>query len=203
MNRYPAWLNFLVLGLLLLGAVLALPNVYGSVPAVQLVTDSGQPYGDSRTAEITELLVGEGVTPAAAYLEDGRVVLRFGSATDQERARDLLRERYREASVSATLTPALPAWLRELGLEPMSLGLDLRGGMHILLEVDVDTAIASRLNGYEQDLDDRLRGANIRHRVELKGRTLTVRVTSAEDAARARNIVNRVDPDLVIFDGPD
>lgn len=203
MNRYPTWLNFLVLGVVLLGIVLALPNIYASAPAVQIASEDDQPYAEAKVGEVTELLVAENVAPRAAYLEDGRIVLRFGSTTDQERAVDLLRERYEDAGVSPTLTPALPAWLRALGLDPMALGLDLRGGIHILLEVDVETAIASRLDSYRQDIDERLRNADIRHRVNLEGRTITVQVTSEADAERARDIVSRADPGLLILDGTD
>lgn len=203
MNRYPTWLNLLVLGLLLLGIVFALPNVYGTLPAVQMAAPDGGTYDEAQAAQVSELLVREGVTPEAAYLEDGRVVVRFDSVRGQERAMNLLRQRYDEAGVSPTLAPALPVWLRGLGIEPMSLGLDLRGGVHILLEVDVESAIASRLATYQQDLDERLRDANIRHRVDLEGRTLTVRLTNEADAERARDIISRADPALLIFDGAD
>lgn len=201
MNRYPTWLNLLVLGLLLLGIVLALPNVYGTVPAVQMAAPDDGTFSEAQAAEVSELLVRAGVTPEAAYVEEGRVVLRFDSVREQEQATELLRERYDEAGVSPTLAPALPDWLRALGLEPMSLGLDLRGGVHILLEVDVESAIASRLATYQQDIDERLRDANIRHRVDLEGRTLTVRLTSEADVERARDIISRSDPALLIFEG--
>lgn len=203
MNRYPTWLYFLVLGSVLLGIVLALPNLYGSAPAVQISSADDQPYVETKVGEVTEFLVAEKLAPEAAYLEEGRVVLRFGSVTDQQHAAELLRERFDEAGVSLTLAPALPAWLRAFGLQPMALGLDLRGGVHILLEVDVETAITSRLETYRQDLDGRLRDADIRHRVDLNGRTITVQVTSEEAAERARNIIKKADPGLLIFDGSD
>lgn len=203
MNRYPTWLNLLVLGLLLLGILLALPNVYGTMPAVQMAAPDSGTYTEAQAAEISELLVREGIAPEEAYVKDGRIVVRFDSVRAQEGATDLLRERYEDAGVSPTLAPAMPAWLRAIGIEPMALGLDLRGGVHILLEVDVESAIASRLSTYQQDIDERLRDANIRHRVDLDGRTLTVRLTSEADAERARDIVSRADPALLIFDGAD
>ncbi|HEX7062074.1 MAG TPA: protein translocase subunit SecD [Woeseiaceae bacterium] len=203
MNRYPTWLNFVVLGSLLLGVLFALPNVYGSAPAVQISGQDEEVLTAERVGEVTQFLVADGLAPEAAYLDDGNVVVRFESVTDQQRALELLRERYPDEGVSLTLTPALPAWIRALGLEPMALGLDLRGGVHILLEVDVETAIASRLETYRQDIDERLRDADLRHRVELDGRTITVRLTSAGDADAARNIVRRADRDLLILDGAD
>ncbi len=203
MNRYPLWLNLLVLGLVLTGIVFALPNVYGTVPAVQMAAPGGGTYTEEQAAQVSELLVREGLTPEAAYVEQGRVVVRFESVREQEEATNLLRERYEDAGVSPTLTAALPAWLRAVGIQPMSLGLDLRGGVHILLEVDVESAIASRLASYQQDIDQRLRDANIRHRVDLDGRTLSVRLTNDADASRARDIISRADPALLIFDGSD
>lgn len=203
MNRYPTWLYFVVLGSILLAVIFALPNVFGSVPAVQVARADDSPFAESALAEMTALLEERAIAPATGYLEDGRVVLRFDEVTAQQQAGDLLREQYEDAGVSLTLTPELPAWIRNLGLRPMSLGLDLRGGVHILLAVDMETAIASRLSTYQQDIEDRLRDADIRHRVDLDGRTLTVRLTSEEDAQRARRIVSTADPDLLMFDGPD
>lgn len=203
MNRYPTWLNLVVLGSLLLGVLFALPNVYGSAPAVQISGQGEETLTTERVGEVTQFLVADGLAPEAAYLEGGNVVVRFESVTDQQRALALLRDRYPDDGVSLTLTPALPAWIRALGLRPMALGLDLRGGVHILLEVDVETAIASRLESYRQDIDGRLRDAGLRHRVDLDGRTITVRLTSAGDADKARNIVRRADSDLLILDGAD
>ena len=204
MNRYPAWLNFLVLAALLLGALFALPNIYGSAPAVQMAETGGAEYGEEKVTEVVQALGAANIVPEAAYLEDGRIVLRFDTVEDQLAAGDLLGQAYSgQAGVSLTLTPRLPAWVRGIGLSPMSLGLDLRGGVHILLEVDMETAITSRLALYEQDIASRLREAGIRHRVTLDGRTVTVRLTSDEDAARARRIIAEADADLLVLDGPD
>ena len=88
-------------------------------------------------------------------MQDGRVVIRFESTEDQELASERLRGQYgRQANIATTLTPKLPQWVRDLGLSPMSLGLDLRGGVYVLLEVDMGTAIANRMQGYEQDFDE-------------------------------------------------
>jgi preprotein translocase subunit SecD len=97
----------------------------------------------------------------------------------------------------------LPAWLRALGLAPMSLGLDLRGGVYFLLEVDMDTAVTSRLMLYQRDIEERLRDENLRHRVDLDGRTISVMLTSDEDAGRARQVIRDADDDLLILDGAD
>jgi preprotein translocase subunit SecD len=204
MNRYPTWLNFLVLFILLGGFVLALPNVYGSAPAVQLATVDGSDFDDTKATEVVELLQREELVPEDAYVEDGRVVLRFHEVDEQLAAGDFLRERYdQQASTALTLTPKLPAWVRALGLSPMSLGLDLRGGVYFLLEVDMETAIASRLALYQQDIGNFLRDARLRHRVDLDGRTITVRLTNVEDRDRARAIIEDADNELLISNGAD
>ncbi len=204
MNRYPVWLNALVLVLLVAGLVLALPNIYGSVPAIQLAGIDGADLNETRLAEVEDFLATRSLPPEAAYLEDGRIVLRFDEVAAQLDAGEQLRSRFdRQASVALTLAPRLPAWLRAMGLSPMSLGLDLRGGVYFLLEVDMDTAVTSRLTLYQRDIEERLRGENLRHRVDLEGRTITVMLTSDEDADRARQVISDADSDLVILDGAD
>ncbi|HWM27256.1 MAG TPA: protein translocase subunit SecD [Woeseiaceae bacterium] len=204
MNRYPTWLNVLVLAIVLCGIVLAMPNIYGSVPAVQMAGDDGVEFTEAKVEEFAGLLAREDIVPEAAYAEDGRVVLRFHDESAQVAAGNLLRERYDgEASTALTLAPKLPGWLRSLGLRPMTLGLDLRGGMYFLLEVDMETAIASRLGLYQQDLGNLLRDAEIRNRVNLDGRTITVQVTTADDLERAKGIVENADRELIIADAPD
>ena len=202
MNKYPAWLNTLVLAILLAGCLLALPNIYGSVEAIQVARNDGEPFAEAKLDEFVRTVENAGVTPEAAYLQDGRVVIRFDKTEDQETASDRLREAYaREANVATTLTPKLPAWLRKLGLKPMSLGLDLRGGVYVLLEVDMDTAIEGRLRGYQQDFEDRLREARIRHRVDLEDQTITVRLTGPEDMQAAREIIREADQEVLMSDG--
>jgi len=204
MNRYPTWLNVLVLLALLAGTLIALPNVYGSAPAVQLVRANGNPFEERRVERVTQLLEVEGIEPEAVYLEGGRVVVRFHSSEDLETAGELFRERFADdTNVGFTLAPKLPAWVRSLGLHPMSLGLDLRGGVYVLLEVDMDSAIESRLNAYEQDFADRLRDERIRSRVQVVGNQVDVQLQSPEDMERAREIIAEADSDVLILDGTD
>jgi preprotein translocase subunit SecD len=204
MNKYPSWLNALVLAILFSGCLFALPNIYGSVEAVQIADNDGVAYSDSDLAEFVGIVEQAGIEPEAAYLQDGRAVIRFNTTEDQETAGARLKAAFpREANVAMTLAPALPEWIRNLGLSPMSLGLDLRGGVYVLLEVDMATAIDSRMKGYQQDFDDRLRDARIRHRVDLADGTLNIRLTSSEDVEAARNIIERTDQDVLVSDGAD
>ena len=204
MNKYPSWLNFLVLFILVAGCLLALPNIYGTVPAIQIADNDGAAYDDVRLAEFVTAVEGVGVSPEAAFVQDGRVVMRFDVGTDLTPIGDGLKTRYsREANVAQTLAPKLPDWVRNAGLAPMSLGLDLRGGVYVLLEVDMNTAVETRMNLYQQSIDDGLRGAKIRHRVDLNDRLITVRLSNADDLLAAREVVERVDPDVLVSDGSD
>ena len=113
MNKYPAWLNLLVLAILMTGLLMALPNIYGSSPAIQLSDADGKAMSGTRLAQIVQTVENAEVVPEAAYIKDGRVVLRFDSVTDQQTAEVRLRERYgREASIALTLAPQLPEWER-------------------------------------------------------------------------------------------
>ncbi len=202
MNRYPTWLNWLVLLILVTGTMLALPNIYGSAPAVQVASSDGKPYGDAKIEQIIRILDAADVGRGASYLHDGRVVVHFNSVEEQLSAAERLRDRIgRDSSVALTLAPKLPVWVRNLGLQPMSLGLDLRGGVYVLLEVDMESAVAKRLESYELDFSERLREANIRRQVRLEGQTITVRVAREEDFDKARDIVRDADRDLLILDG--
>ena len=205
MNKYPGWLNTLVLVILVTGLLMALPNIYGSAPAIQLSDSDGNAMSGTQVEQIVQTVENAEVIPEAAYLKDGRVVLRFDSVTDQQAAEARLRERYgREASIALTLAPKLPVWVRNLGLDPMSLGLDLRGGVYVLLEVDMATAIETRMNSYELDFDDRLRDADLsRHRVDRNGDVITVRITDPAALTAVREIISLADPDVLIADGTD
>ena len=204
MNKYPAWLNVLVLAILLTGALLALPNIYGSVPAVQLADSDGQDLTETELQAFIGTVEEAGIAPEAAYIVDGRAVLRFDDPGQQKSAFDALRaEHSADAGVAMTLAPKLPGWVRSLGLNPMSLGLDLRGGVYVLLEVDMASAIGSRMVSYEQDFSDRLREERLRNRVELQGNSISVRLTSAEDMQSAERIISQADPDLLVSEGAD
>ena len=204
MNRYPAWLNTLVVFILLMGILFALPNIYGSAPAVQLANTADVAVSEAQLDNYVRTLEADGIIPEKFFLADERAVIRFNDEQDQQRAADRLRARYgQDTNVALTLAPRVPDWVRDMGLTPMSLGLDLRGGVYVLLEVDMDTAIGNRMRGYEQSFDDALREEGVRHRVDLNNGIITIRLTSPEDLERARRMVTRSDPNLAIADGTD
>ena len=204
MNKYPTWLNVLVLVVVAAGCLLALPNLYGSVPAVQVASSEGIAFEQETLDKYLRVVENAGIAPEAAYLVGGQIVMRFDSVDDQEKAGASLRDRYSmSANIALTKAPKLPAWVRSLGLSPMSLGLDLRGGVYVLLEVAMDDAINTRIALYEQDFDDRLREARIRHRVDVDGQTINIRLASADDLSEAYDIIRGADSDIAITEGAD
>ena len=204
MNKYPSWLNLAVLAIFLAGIFVALPNVYGSAPAVQVSAPGDSGVTETMLDEFVRVVESQSVPVEAAYLDEQRAILRLESGGDQQSTANILRDRFgNDVNVALTLAPRTPAWLRNLGLKPMSLGLDLRGGVYVLLEVDMDTAINNRLQAYQQDFIDRLRIERIRHRVDLNGNVITVRVQTPDDLETARRAVRAADPDLLITDSAD
>ncbi len=204
MNRYPLWLNYLVLTILMTGALIALPNIYGSAPAIQLAKLDGNPFGDNRIQRVEQVLERNDIKANTIYMQEGRVVIRFNSTNDQTDAVNIFRETFSaDSNVAPTVAPNTPEWVRRLGLNPMSLGLDLRGGVYVLLEVDMNSAIESRLVAYEQDFADRLRDQRIRSRPVVDGNQIMVPLRSTEDLERARDIIEEADPELLVFDSAD
>ncbi|MDX1403045.1 MAG: protein translocase subunit SecD [Woeseiaceae bacterium] len=204
MNRYPTWLNLLVLGILLLGSLLALPNIYGSAPAIQVSELDGRPFDAGMIDQLETVLEREGLVAKEAFLQDGRVVVTFDSEDEQHKSHTILRERFSDiANVAFSSAPELPSWMRSIGLNPMSLGLDLRGGVYVLLEVDMESAINSRLQSYSQDFADRLRDERIRSRADVVDQSVVIRLTSESDLEAARDIIRAADNEVLISDGGD
>ncbi|MEM7431202.1 MAG: protein translocase subunit SecD [Pseudomonadota bacterium] len=205
MNKYPGWLNALVVIIIASGIFLATPNLYGTAPAVQLSSATDDGFTDRQLEQTKITLENAGITPEAVYLQDERVVVRLNSIDDQKATEARLDSRFgRQASVALTEAPKLPDWMRSLNMSPMSLGLDLRGGVYVLLEVDMETALTNRLEAYEQDIFERLRSnESIRlFQVVTEGDIVRVSV-EAGLLDEARNVVRQADPDLLVGDGAD
>jgi preprotein translocase subunit SecD len=197
MNRYPVWKNLLVLAVVVFGAFIAVPNLFGEDPALQVSRDSGAELVDLEFSQISLALEEDEIEYASVYQENGRALVRFASVEDQLRASDLLREKMGKAYVVAlTLAPRTPEWLRMLGLKPMSLGLDLRGGVHLLFEVDIDAAVQQRLTQYESDFDKLLRENRIKRKTRLAGDEVRILLGDPADADEAERLITDSDPDV-------
>ncbi|MDH4023209.1 MAG: protein translocase subunit SecD, partial [Gammaproteobacteria bacterium] len=204
MNRFPVWKNAIVVIALLVSVLLSLPNLFGDAPAVQVSLANGQPLEASGLERVKQILEAGKADGAVAtdlytglYTEKGRVMVRFPTPDAQFKAADTLRTELGNGYIVAlTLTPSTPAWLRAIGLKPVPLGLDLRGGVHFLFEVDMSTAIKQRLDAYSTDFTKLLRDERIRRSVSVVGRELHIRLPDAADADRAEALLRDADSDL-------
>ncbi len=199
MNRYPAWKYLLILLAIVIGLVVALPNVFGEDPALQVSRDNGTALEELEVSTATLALEEAGIQIASKFEEEGNLLLRFSGVEEQLQASDLLRDKLGKGYVVAlTLAPRTPEWLRALGLKPMSLGLDLRGGVHFLFEVDIDAAVKQRLDRYAADFTKILRDERIRRDVRVDGNTIRIQLKSAEDLELARKLLRDADSDVDI-----
>jgi len=161
MIAYPRWKIALVAIVVLIAIFLALPNLFGEENALQLARDRAVVQESDRTS-IEQLLKSKGVTPTGSFLEQGRLTLRFGSKQDQLKARDLIAEaRRNEFTIALSQASRVPEWMRKLGLSPLKLGLDLRGGVYLVYQVDVQGAVKQQLDHREQDFRASLRTARV------------------------------------------
>src|ERR1700686_2100197 len=159
MIAYPRWKIALVAIVLVIGIFLAVPNLFGEENALQLARDRAAVL-DSDRAAVVQILKDKGVTPSGAFLDQGRLTLRFGSKQDQLKARDLIAEaRPNQFTVALSQASRVPEWMRNLGLSPLKLGLDLRGGVYLVYQVDVQGAVKQLLDHHEQDFRASLRNA--------------------------------------------
>jgi len=161
MISYPRWKIALVAVVVLIGVLFAVPNLFGEQSALQFAKDGGSLDAGDRVA-IEKLLADKGVVPTGAYLEQGRLTLRFASTEDQLKARDLIAEaRHDQYTIALSKASRVPEWMRNAGLNPLKLGLDLRGGVYLVYEVDVQGAVKQQLDHDEQDFRASLRNARV------------------------------------------
>ena len=195
MNRYPLWVNILVLAVILGGAMFALPNMYGDDPALQITREDGIPMTDIVRGQVVAALDEQEIDFSSVLLEDEAVVVRFPDVASQLSGSEALGEAMPFHIVALALAPRTPGWLRFLGLEPMSLGLDLRGGVHFLYQVDLDTAINQFLQSFQADLRTRLREDGIRNSgINLDGDVISVGIQDSDRMDDAEEIIRVLDP---------
>jgi len=164
-NHFPFWKNFLIITVLLVGIVYALPNLFGDDPSVQISASNETEISPAQLGNIESTLKKAAITVKAVEMQKNKVLVRFNNTNEQMRAADLLRNNIgNKFTVALNLAPATPDWLRSFGAEPMYLGLDLRGGVHFLLEVDMDAALKQAEQRYNDDIRSGLRSAKIRYK---------------------------------------
>ena len=168
-NHFPLWKNLLVLIVFGIGIIYSLPNLYGDDPSVQVSSTQTTLIAQDQANQIESDIKTMGVPLKAFEFKDGRILARFTNTDDQLKVADLLRDKMgSNYTVALNLAPTTPAWLRALGAEAMYLGLDLRGGVHFLLEVDMDAAAKQAEDRYNDDLRLALRSAKMRYQSVAK-----------------------------------
>src|SRR3569833_2313367 len=162
MLEYARWKYILIVVVLLLSTLFALPNVFGDDPAIQIArADHTNLKADDATA-IVSYLKDQKITVDKSYVDDGKVMLRFADTTEQFKARDAIKDHYKDQYIAAMqFASRAPDFFGKLGLRPMTLGLDLRGGLYLLYQVDIKGSLNLYLEGYAQDARRALSGANI------------------------------------------
>ena len=204
MNRYPFW-KYAILGIaLLIGVIFTLPNFFGEAPAVQVSSAKATLKVDLSTLKQVEAaLQAAGVTPDTLGLEGNSVRARFATPDEQLKAKDAIEKALITDPtdpmfiVALNLVPRTPAWLSALGAQPMYLGLDLRGGVHFMLQVDMDAALTKKTESLAGDLRTMLRDKGIRHGgITRDGQTVEIRLRNEADITATRNLITDQLPDL-------
>jgi len=203
MNRYPLWKYLLVLTALLLGLVYSLPNIFGESPAVQISTaKSTSKLDPAFLGQVENVLKQESIPYDSLFQDASGVKVRFANTDTQIRAKDVLQNKLGTNYVIAlNLISRSPDWLKSIGALPMYLGLDLRGGVHFLLQVDMKAALDKAAERYVGDFRASLRKERVTYLgVSREGQTVQVRFSSPTELAKARKILSKEYPDLTIKD---
>ena len=212
MNRYPLWKYILIAVVLIIAIVYTLPNFYGESPAVQVSSAKATVKVDeSMMTKVEQALKNANLTPNGIFFERGAqqntVRVRFDptAAEQQPKAQTVLEQALNPDRtdpsyiVAPNLVPNTPSWLLSLNALPMYLGLDLRGGVHFLLQVDMRAAIEKRAEATAADLRTQLRDQRIRHTgISRVGNTVEIRFSDAQERARANDLLRSTQPDLVL-----
>ncbi|AUN94070.1 protein translocase subunit SecD [Pseudazoarcus pumilus] len=204
MNRYPLWKNILICLVLVFGLIYTIPNFYGEVPAVQVSSAKSTVQLDqSLIGRLESELTATDLQHTGVFADENSIRFRFADTEEQLRARDTidaaLNPDPQDPSyiVALNLLPATPNWLTSINALPMYLGLDLRGGVHFLLEVDMAGAITNRLDSTTGDLRTLLRDRRIRHAgVTREGNTIELRFRDTEQREAARRAISSGNSDL-------
>ena len=199
MNKYPLWRYLLVLAIVVPGFMYALPNLYGDDPAVQISATRTTKVTAATLTQAEQVLKQAGLTHISSQIDDQGVKIRFAETDAQLKARDLIQKNLGENyTVALNLLPATPRWLMFFGAKPMYLGLDLRGGVHFLMQVDMVSAIKKAEERYVDDLRQLLRDKKIRYltisRLDAGG--LEVRFRDAPERDRAQELLRKELPEL-------
>jgi preprotein translocase subunit SecD len=201
MNRYPLWKYVVIAVALAIGFLYASPNIFGEVPAVQVSPlKAALKVDETLLARVDQALAKSGIEPKGAFLEPGTIKVRLVDPDTQIRAKDVLqRELGEDYVVALNLLSNAPQWMAAINALPMYLGLDLRGGVHFLLQVDMDGAMRKAAERYAGDIRQVLREKDIRYAgITREGQTVQVRFRDEATREKALDILERELPDLLV-----
>lgn len=182
MNHYPVWKNMLIIAVIVIGTFFALPNLYKSDDAIQISAGRQGTVDLAFVAKVEAVLAAKSIKYKRATLENDQLIIRFSDSVPQLKAQEILQAAsLGDYTIALNLAPTTPSWLAAFGAKPMSLGLDLRGGVHLLIEVDMASAEKKALEGYASDLRDLFKQQKIRNkRIQIESDKLTVGFRSIE-----------------------
>jgi preprotein translocase subunit SecD len=208
MNRYPVWKYAIILVALLVGALYTLPNFFGEAPAVQVSAAKSSTKVDSTTmAQVEQALATASLTADAITLEGGSIKARFNNTDVQLKAKDVIEKALVPDAgnpgyvIALNLLSRSPAWLSSLHAAPMYLGLDLRGGVHFMLQVDMQAALTKKAESLAGDIRTVLREKNVRHSgISRDGQTIDIRFRDMPTLEAARRVLEDQFTDLQAAD---
>jgi len=192
-NHFPLWKNILILLTLAVAVIYSLPNFYGEDPSVQLSPLRGSTLDEGLVKQAEKALADAGLKPKSVELGDKRLLLRLGDTDAQLKASDALENQFGERyTVALNLAPATPGWLRAINAAPMYLGLDLRGGVHFLMQVDMEAAIKQAEERYLEDIRTLLRDSKIQYTsVDRNNHVIEVKFPDASTLGQAETTLKR------------
>ena len=194
LNKYPLWKYLMILAVVVIGCIYAAPNLYPEDPAIQISeTRSSGALSEHKLKKVRDVLAEANIPVLSEESEDKKALLRFSNGEDQINAKPLIEGVLgQDFIVALNMASTTPEWLSSMGAGPMKLGLDLRGGVHFLLEVDMEKAITQRMDVYVGEIKRLLRGEKIRfRRVELSSDAIDVVFRKAEDRENGRSLLRR------------
>jgi preprotein translocase subunit SecD len=202
MNHYAPWKNTLIVFFLFISTLYALPNLYGSDLAIQITGTGDYVVEDGDLESISSTLTENNVDFKSIGIENNNILIRFGDSKSQLSSKTLLKDSLsRNYVVALNLAPSIPQWLGGLGGKAMSLGLDLRGGVHFLLEVDMEAVVSTSLDRYYNELRTILRKDKLYKKIRKEDNILFVSFKSEELKNEAKKVIKNDLPDLVILEG--
>ena len=200
MNQYPTWKNLLVLICVIVGIGFALPNFYGEDPALMIAKENGLTFSEQEIKDIDKFLNEDNSAFKSIEGKDGDVLIRFDNVEDQIQASDKVRAFLgRFSTVALSFAPNVPGFIDALDMKPMSLGLDLRGGVYFQFQVDLDAAVQQRLDQYVTDINKELIDQRIRRTIRKEGNSIRIELVNADDFNATRRIVRELD-NLLAFE---